>query len=115
MLDLFVKRKSNYARPCAYCHGCNEAAASDPQSFRSPTAEVKRPELQSSQTKTLLKLGAITYIASRKLPDVPFSQQTAAQHLEAGAIRFCRGYLIGIGILVVLGIIGLIVEVLGGH
>jgi hypothetical protein len=93
-------------------HGCNQAAASDPQSFRSPTAEVKRPELLSSQTKTLLKLGAITYIASRKLPDVPFSQQTAVQRLEAGAIRFSRGYLIGIGLLFVLGVIGLIAELL---
>ncbi|MGA3317052.1 MAG: hypothetical protein ABSC64_11520 [Candidatus Korobacteraceae bacterium] len=76
---------------------------------------MKRPELLSSQTKTLLKLGAITYIASRKLPDVPFSQRTAAQHLEDTAIRVARGYLIGIGIIVVLGIIGLIVEIIGGH
>jgi hypothetical protein len=72
---------------------------------------VEKPELLSSQTKTLLKLGAITYIASRKLPD----EQTAAEHLEAGAIKFCRGYLIGIGILVCLGIIGLIVAAIGGH
>jgi hypothetical protein len=62
------------------------------------------------QTKTLLKLGAVgamVYVASRKLPD----EQTAAQRLEAAAIRFSRGYLIGIGLLVVLGIIGLIVKV----
>jgi hypothetical protein len=71
---------------------------------------VKRPELLSSQTKTLLKLAAIVYLACRKPPDVPFSQQTAAQSLESAAIKFARGYLIGIGLLVVLGIIGAIIE-----
>jgi hypothetical protein len=71
-----------------------------------------------SGAKTLLKLGALVglvYVASRELPDVPFSQRTAAQHLEDTAIRVARGYLIGIGIIVVLGIIGLIVEIIGGH
>jgi hypothetical protein len=70
-----------------------------------------------SGAKPLLKLGAIAgivYAASRKLPDVPFSQQTAAQRLEAAAIRFSRGYLIGIGLLVVLGVFGFILELLKG-
>ena len=66
-----------------------------------------------SGAKTLLKLGAlagIAYVASRKLPE----EHTAAQHFEAGAMWFSRGYLIGIGIIGVFGIIGLIELVIAG-
>jgi hypothetical protein len=70
----------------------------------------------TAQPKTLLKLGvvgAIVWTASRKLPDAPFSQRTAAQHLECAAVKFARGVVIGWAILAVLAIIGIITAALG--